>query len=655
MKRLLSVIVLFLACGKYLRAQDTASLIRIMNGNGSAVEKCIASQKLAQNYSRNRPDSAIAWAERGLPFARQAGIDSLLWKQYDLLADLYDNASCYDESISLMRQSLTLKEAANNTAQTANTWDALGVVYGEQAEYVKQTDCYIKAQKNYELIGDKKNALAVACNLANVYGRQKNYTGSIDAYRQLLPQLREQQMMRSLMQAYCNMSIFFMELKQVDSCFHYSALEITAAQAGRDFEALYHVWERHAAFCAAAGRLQTYKPALDSMMHYALLLHSDDKMAGAYEQLATYHLDVTRDNRQALDYFLKALAAGRAVGDKPFLISNYSELATTYARLGDYSKAYQSLQQAYALKDSVVSEAGQKQVAEMQARFGAEKKEAQIKLLDRENNLQQRTAYFLLSGLGLLAIAGFSLFRSNRTKQRSNRRLQVMNGALDEANQSKVKLFSILSHDLRSPVSDLFSYLQLQKMAPHLFTEEKKKAKQDQLYESTDHLLNTMEDLLLWSKSQLESFVPEETVISLRSLAENTAAIYRHSIAEKNIALTFADADCTCHTDENMLKTIVRNFMNNAVKFTPEGGRIHIAIAQKDAGCTMQLFNSGRPMSIEAADQLFNWSGMNSSRNGYGLKLSKALADKLGLTLTAIPQADGNLFTITFPAASRQL
>lgn len=115
----------------------------------------------------------------------------------------------------------------------------------------------------------------------------------------------------------------------------------------------------------------------------------------------------------------------------------------------------------------------------MLTKYETEKKEAQITLLDKENKLRQRTTYFLIVGLGLSGIILLSLFRNNRLKQQTNKKLHTLNHALDEANQSKVRLFSSLSHDLRSPVSSLYSYLQLKNIAPQIMNEEVRKQKEE--------------------------------------------------------------------------------------------------------------------------------------------------------------------------------
>jgi len=636
-----------------INAQDTTRLKQIIEGNGSDLARCLASQELGNSYYKSKQyELGIIWAEKGLKYALKYGNDSLIWSQYDLVGDLYDGIFDYDEAIDNYLRSLAIKQRAHNKLQVANTYTDLGIAYGESDNYVKQTEYYQKSQQLFEELGMRDRMLNLSGNLANVYKRQRNFQACISAYHKILPEVKAKaaKMPVTLNRAYANMAICFFEMKQPDSTFYYSALARITAHNSDDLNDLFEAWMRYCSYCNAFGRYDQYKPAIDSAMHYAVLLKNRVKQSGIYSQLAIYQSVVEKNYLEALKNFKKSLEYSRNEGERQMVISNLGDVAEAYSNLGDYKNAYLFLGEAYKLKDSIITEAGQGKIAEMQTKYQTERKEARIEILDKENKLQQRTAYFLIGGLGLLALVGFSLFRNNRIKQKNNRKLQALNGALDEANQSKAKLFSILSHDLRSPVSDLFSYLQLQKIAPHLLTEEKKLAKQEQLYNSTDHLLNTMEDLLLWSKSQLESFVPDKEVLSLKNLSESVAGIYTQAIAEKSIHLSLPAADVTVSSDENMLKTILRNLMNNAVKFTPEWGEIRIEINAEKGKIQLSVFNSGAPISELVSKDLFSWSNLKSNQSGYGLKLSKELADKLGIRIEAVPQPNGNLFLLSMNA-----
>ncbi len=475
-----------------LPAQDTAALMRQFNSNAGAAEKTIASQALARYYGKTDINKAIYWANAGIAPAKVSKDDSLLWSQYDLLSDLQEQAGDVEDAIATLELSMAIKIKKDKKKELAISYNNVAILYGKINNYEQQTDNYIKAQKIYESIGLKEEAAEVEANMGAVYVAQGNYSKAIELLKPLMLHFQGTGNLRQLANLYGNIGFALMKTKQPDSAFRYSVLQIDAARTLQDADLSFRAWAKYGSFCSMTGKMKEFKRANDSMVYYAQQSGNMANEAQSYSNLGMYYATVAGDLEQAMANFEKALAIGERAGDKRFIVNTINNVATCHDALGDYAKAFKLMERAYKLKDSVVTEAGQEKIAAMQTRYQTEKKEAQIKLLDNENKLQRRNSYLLIMGLCFLALVGFVLYRNNVLKQRNNQKLQVLNAALNEANQSKAKLFSILSHDLRSPVSDLFSYLQLQKIAPQMLSEEKKKEKQEQLYTSTDHLLNTV-------------------------------------------------------------------------------------------------------------------------------------------------------------------
>ena len=96
----------------------------------------------------------------------------------------------------------------------------------------------------------------------------------------------------------------------------------------------------------------------------------------------------------------------------------------------------------------------------------------------------------------------------------------VLNSQLDEANKVKARFFSILSHDLRSPIVNLVHFLHLQKDEPDLLSGEEQVKHRQNISDSAENLLNTMEAMLLWSKEQMENFRPNIKTIPVDNLFE---------------------------------------------------------------------------------------------------------------------------------------
>src|SRR5690606_15922843 len=129
--------------------------------------------------------------------------------------------------------------------------------------------------------------------------------------------------------------------------------------------------------------------------------------------------------------------------------------------------------------DEIRSEQMVENIAEQQVEFETKKKEQEIKLLATQNTLinQQKSNQLKIFILGVVFLTsiGFLLLYQNRQKKKTNAKLTLLNRELDLSNKVKTRFFSILNHDLRSPVANLISFLNLQKENPDLLDEETKK------------------------------------------------------------------------------------------------------------------------------------------------------------------------------------
>jgi signal transduction histidine kinase len=164
----------------------------------------------------------------------------------------------------------------------------------------------------------------------------------------------------------------------------------------------------------------------------------------------------------------------------------------------------------------------------------------------------------------LLGIIGVLFFYQSRNRKKNNQKLRILNSELDKANRAKAQFFSILSHDLRGPVSNLVLFLHLQKESPEMLTEESIKRMQEKTINGAENLLTSMEDILQWSKSQMGIFKPQPKEVELNSLFED---IKIHFLSEEKVKIIFLNPDnLIIFTDEDYLKTIIRNLTGNAIK-----------------------------------------------------------------------------------------
>jgi len=203
-----------------------------------------------------------------------------------------------------------------------------------------------------------------------------------------------------------------------------------------------------------------------------------------------------------------------------------------------------------------------------------------------------------------------------------------LNGQLD----SKTKFLSIIAHDLRSPVGNIMNFLDLLQNEDDLNEKEKKEYLKilNTLSQSTFHLL---QNLLEWAtkSKNLNNFESER--IELSQMVSSNINIFRSSSVLKSINLNFKEGKQTYILgNTNMLQTIVRNLVSNAIKFTPEGGTINISSEKVLNNVRLIVADTGRGIEPEIIESLFKFETCQSKTgtngevgSGLGLVLCKEL------------------------------
>jgi len=230
---------------------------------------------------------------------------------------------------------------------------------------------------------------------------------------------------------------------------------------------------------------------------------------------------------------------------------------------------------------------------------------------------------------------------------------------LQSLNEQKNRFFSIIAHDLKSPYSGMLYYSQ--KISDEYDTISKKDLSEYSklLYDSTKDTYNLLESLLDWSRLQFEKITFEPRSLRLNDILETNVSRFEPIAKSKSIAITFeSQGGKAVFADPNMADTVVRNVINNAIKFTPAGGRISVLLEGGNHFETVHVTDTGIGLSEQKMGRLFVLGSGEGSRpgtegeqgTGLGLLLCKEIIDKHGGTISVTSRVDeGSTFSFSFP------
>jgi len=179
-------------------------------------------------------------------------------------------------------------------------------------------------------------------------------------------------------------------------------------------------------------------------------------------------------------------------------------------------------------------------------------------------------------------------------------------------------------------VSRIVQLLQIQKERPDLLDEATRRRHEQRLQSASENVLETMEDLLLWSKSQMQHFTPQRGPVAIRDVVEKEAGLLREALEEKQLKVENGIAASLSRvTDEVFLSVIVRNLLQNAAKYSLPGGTI---TASADAQ-NLYLTNTSADAGAEELNQRLQSRTIGSKGGGLGLQIATDLAAALGIRI----------------------
>lgn len=227
--------------------------------------------------------------------------------------------------------------------------------------------------------------------------------------------------------------------------------------------------------------------------------------------------------------------------------------------------------------------------------------------------------------------------------------------ALKEANDSKTRLLSILSHDLRSPLNSIASFLEI--LHEYGLSTEERRFLEKSLLNETKNTQVMLHNLLNWTKSQMDGGTTVNMVrLNLSEVVSTCLLVQQASADIKAIAITVnIDPSTELNADLDMLKLVIRNLINNAIKFTPTGGEIQIYNSYVPGHVRLHIADNGVGIPLERQQELFKlnaastYGTSNEKGIGLGLILCKEYTEmqKGRISFNSAP-GKGTTFTLEF-------
>jgi signal transduction histidine kinase len=365
--------------------------------------------------------------------------------------------------------------------------------------------------------------------------------------------------------------------------------------------------------------LEAYK--YDSLDYHEFLLGIDEQyIAESYYHLKRYWL--------AKKFARKSIERAYRLDATDLALDNYKILYQVYSKEGNFKKAFENVLKYTATKDSLNERENQSLIHGLETKYKVQEQENRLTLLEKQKRL-----FIILTIVSILFVLSM-IFIVIMVYRRSLVNKGLMK-QLSLANESKERLLSIISHDLRGSVGTL--RIAAKTISEGMTNLEEARNLLESFYPVADSTYDLLENLLTWAKCNKEEITPVFSKIDLKEIIDKSVEHTQHLALSKSIKVISELESITVDADKNMLLSIIRNILSNAIKFSHAKGEVVISSAIEDRYVIVSVTDNGIGIEEDSLNQLFKSpediqspGTMGERGSGLGISICKTFLQSHG-------------------------
>lgn len=535
------------------------------------------------------------------------------------------------------------------------SWRMRGNTYESVGDYANMLSSYQHSLDIAERIGDARLIAKANVNFALFYKQVGEYDSAERIMEKVVEIYRKNGDSASEYIA-ANQADQALRQGHYDQALQYAEQALRIVTAAKDPSGIANAHDDIGRILVARG---SYAAALDHYQQALAYFRQVDGRLGMTSSatLLAQVYGLMKDYPRALQYALEAFGLARTLGRKKEIGESAKVLADIYEAKGDDRNAFRYFKLYKEYSDSLANDQTHKQLFALAQRYDFQKREAQLRTQEAEKEARQQEAlrkaylqvFIAVLVIFILCVLAFILLRSRAVSRRNNRLLQAKNEQIEEQkeamelqavqlllnNQQKDKLFSIVAHDLRGPLDSLKGILD--------FLKEKKLPEQEihsmlaELRRNVDNSSELVGNLLFWASSQLNGISVTPVHLSLQPLIANILSLFAQQAREKQVVLqNQAQGPLVGFADKDMIQVVIRNMINNAIKFCRPDDSVTICATRKGGEIEIKVIDTGIGIKEEVLEKIHRSESVTSygtareKGTGLGLLLCREFAESNG-------------------------
>jgi signal transduction histidine kinase len=623
MKKLLSVIILHIIAVSAQPSIDSVMTVYSNRHDSEAIRKLA---DLCWEYRSIYPRNSIEYGEKALALMTKSSDNRYKTEVLNYLGVIYGNLGKLDSAYTYYRRAINISRENNDYNQIAYSLNNLGDYYFKNALYSTSLEYTIEAYNIFERLNNKQGMAYCLNDLGEIYLVRKDYPKALDNFRRSAELRLERKDTRGYAKSLINMARVYENQAEYEKAFDAFDRALEASIASDYIKGKSWIL---AGIADLYLKQEKYYYALEKS-HKALEI--DLNIGNKYGEIINYNrlgvIAMKLNNLgEAQQYLEKAKLESDKSGHIDQLMDAYKYLTDLFVLRADFQSAYASLREYERLNERIFSQQTSNKIADLQTAFITERKDRENETLKKDIEYQKNTRNYLFL-ISILVIGVFVLIIMKYKSQRK------ANELLKELNASKDKFFSIISHDLKSPMGAVSNLADILKTDYDTLSDPERKEIVTSLAGASADIQNLLLNLLTWVNSQKGGMGLNKAVVNLKDLL--SAVVKVNLLAAKNKKIDIeneATSDLEIVADRYILETISGNFINNAIKFSYPDSIIKVRGYREDKHVVISVTDYGTGISQTAlknlleADTKISTPGTEDEKGtGLGLKICKEFA-----------------------------
>lgn len=687
--KLMCILFAFLFGHGFINGQDWNRIDSLKNINRAETDSIQIVKnyyELATCFRTSDLDSSLHYSHKGLFISDSINYIQGSAKFYYNIAHCYYRNSQYKLSLSNFNTAASLFASSADSLYLMKCYNNIGALFSFGNNQVSSLEFHLKSLKIAEQLHDTLGLANCYNNLGYLYQRINEYDKSVAYFEKtlLLDQLSGNK--GNIALSHANLGFVLMKQNQKEQARQNYNASINLLSSIEDPYFLADMYLAASEFYFYTNQLDSAKLFIDKAQTICTSNDFPQIQASVYGELGDYFMN-QKMYSQSVYWFNKSLDLSISKGITEFLPEIYLSKSAAYAHLNQYKKAYDALCLANSTKDSLkysnVAVMIKEYEKEQEAKRELQRQQLEQQLINQkaENSTMKMKLQFqialstvILFGIVLMVTIVFiftvrknnkvlraknSLIRTQKDLLETNvANLEIKEKKLQQLVATKDKFFSIIAHDLRSPFNGILGFSNILEESIQNKDYTNIKVYSSNIHKASQKTISLINNLIEWSRSQTNRIEFKPECIELGEVINDIVELMNLSAQQKSIAISLELPDNTiAFCDKSMIRTILRNLISNAIKFTNKGGRIIVSVERKQHEYHISISDNGVGIPKEMVDKLFKIEEnvstdgtQKESGTGLGLILCKEFAEKHdGKILVKSNPGTGSTFIVILP------